>query len=120
MSSLRRSLVIGAVAFGIMMALIVGIRLDEAALTVIVGLTCGIGASIPSSLIVVSLLNRRNVRAHRETGYRTEAPAPRVVVVSPPAMSTTRRNGDWSGGYALPPIGQRKFSVIGEEETREL
>jgi hypothetical protein len=117
--SLRRTLMWGAIAFGVALAVVVGVRLDKAALTVVVGLACGIGASIPTSLLIVSVLNRRNVQ-RRERHRDLMTPPPPVVVVTSPSAPPTGHPGNWPAEYTLPAPSQRQFSVIGEEETTEL
>ena len=113
--SFRHSVAWGAIAFGIVLALVVGVRLDQAALTVIVGVAFGIGACIPTGLLIVYLLRRRDqgVRRSRSQGYEFGA-APPVVVVAPPAAPQLPQP-TWSGGHNAPLPVQRQFAVIGEE-----
>jgi hypothetical protein len=119
MVSLRRTLMWGAIAFGAALAVVVGMRLEKAALTVVVGLACGIGASIPTSLLIVGVLNRRNVKRQERNRDLMAAPPP-VVVVTSPSAPPTGHAGNWPAEYTLPAPSQRQFSVIGEEETTEL
>ena len=117
-NSLRRSALWGAIAFGLAMALIVGLRLEKAALTAVVGVICGVGASIPTSLLVVTLLQKRDNR--RERGNRRFGGQPPVVVVTPQSTPQFPPRETWPEEYTLPAQVQRKFSVIGEDETAEL
>lgn len=117
--SLRRTLMWGAIAFGVALAVVVGVRLEQAALTVVVGLACGIGASIPTSLLIVGVLNRRNVQ-RRDRNRDLMAPQPPVVVVTSPSAPPAGHPGHWPAEYTLPVPSQRQFSVIGEDETTEL
>jgi len=117
--SLRRTLAWGIIAFGVALAVIIGVRLEKAALTVIVGVTCGVGASIPTSLLIVALLQRRNDRREEKKRQLMTQPPP-VVVVTPQAMPQAHQPGAWPQEYTLPLPSQRQFSVIGEEETEEL
>ena len=119
MVSLRRTLMWGAIAFGAALAVVVGVRLEQAALTVVVGLACGIGASIPTSLLIVSVSNRRNIQ-RRDRNRDLMAPPPPVVVITSPSAPPTGHPGNWPAEYSLPVPSQRQFSVIGEEETTEL
>ena len=83
----RQSVAWGAVAFGVTLAVIIGVRLDQTALAVVIGVACGVAASIPTSVLIVSLLRRRDVRAERkEVGKNrsVETQSPPVVVVAPP------------------------------------
>ena len=117
--SLRRSLLWGAIAFGVALAVVIGVRLEQAALTVVVGVTCGVGASIPTSLLIVAFLQRRNEK-QEEKRRQMMAQSPPVVVVTPPAMPQARAPGTWPEEYTLPIPSQRQFAVIGEEETEDL
>jgi hypothetical protein len=116
--SLRRTLAWGAIAFGVALAVIIGVRLEKAALTVVVGVTCGVGASIPTSLLIVALLQRRNQKRDERTRQLATQPPP-VIVVTPQAAPQSRQPGTWPEEYTLPLPSQRRFSVIGEEETEE-
>lgn len=117
--SLRRTLMWGAIAFGIALAVVIGVRLEQAALAVVVGLVCGIGASIPTSLLIAALLNKRNERRQERNREPLPTPPP-VVVVTTPAALQPGQPGTWRDAYPLPAPSQRQFSVIGEEETQEL
>jgi hypothetical protein len=117
--SLRRSFVWGSIAFGAVLAAIVGIRLEQAALTVVVGVICGVGASIPTSLLVVALLRKRDDRQVRHKRQLAAQPPP-VIVVTPQSTPQLQQPSTWPEEYTLPAPGRRQFSVIGEEETSEL
>jgi hypothetical protein len=106
------------IAFGVALAVIIGVRLEKAALTVVVGVTCGVGASIPTSLLIVALLQRRNEKRDERKRQLTTQPPP-VIVVTPQAAPQSRQPGTWPEEYTLPLPSQRQFSVIGEEETEE-
>ena len=99
-------------AFAVTLAVIIGNRLSDEALAVLSGAVCGVGAAIPTSLLIVTVSRRRDER-------RVAAPAPQpspyppVVVVAPPGG---QRPSDWN---ALPPSlsapVRRHFNVVGEE-----
>jgi len=113
--SWRRSIAWGIIAFGVVLAAIIGIRLEKAALTAVVGVACGVGASIPTGLLVVLLLRRRDMQSERRDVKTREVTPPQVVVVAPPAMPQLPQPMAWPGAYPTPLPAQRKFSVIGEE-----
>lgn len=119
---LRQSLTWGVVAFGVALAVVIGVRLDRAALAVVVGVACGVMAGIPTSLLIVLLLRRRDAanekRKARDEG-REIARQPPVVVVAPPAAPQLPQPTAWPGEYATPLPAQRKFAVIGEEGTED-
>jgi hypothetical protein len=117
-SSMRKSVSRGVVAFGVALAVIIGVRMDQAALTVIVGVACGVIASVPTGLMVVYLLRRRDTANDKRLprGYGREfGHSPPVVVISPPAAPQLPQPAAWSGAYAPNVPAQRQFAVIGEE-----
>ena len=116
--SLRQSVVWGAIAFGVTLAVIIGVRLDQAALAAVVGVACGVGASIPTGMLIVLLMRRRDLTSERRAarGYGREmVQSPPVVVVAPPAAPRLSQPATWQGpsGASIP--AQREFTVIGEE-----
>jgi hypothetical protein len=124
MVSIRRHLLWGAIAFGVALALVIGIRLDQAALAVVAGVTCGVGASIPTGLLVVFLLRRRDAAGERQAarGYGREMAPPPVVVVTTPALPQLPQGTAWPGApgaYGAPLPAQREFAVIGEEGVED-
>jgi hypothetical protein len=121
MASIKKTLAAGLIAFFVTLALIVGLRLDQAALTMVVGVGCGIGASVPTGVLVVMLLRRRDNRERggsgRPTHYAERQPPP-VVVVSPPSMPQLTHMPQaqgWVGGFSPGASAQREFAVIGDE-----
>jgi hypothetical protein len=119
--SLRRNLLWGAIAFGVALALVIGIRLDQAALAVVAGVTCGVGASIPTGLLVVFLLRRRDAAGERQGArrYGREMASPPVVVVTSPTVPQLPQGTAWPGAYGAPQPAQREFAVIGEEGVED-
>jgi hypothetical protein len=120
--SLRQSGMWGVVAFGVALAVIIGVRLEQAALAVVVGVACGVGASIPASLVIVSLLRRRAAQEERRQAQRVEherAPAPPVVVIAPPQIPQLPQSTNWPGAYGSAVPVQRHFAIIGEQDTQD-
>jgi hypothetical protein len=98
------------VVFAVTLAVLVGSRLSDEALAVLAGAVCGVGAAIPTSLLIVAVSRRRDegrVRSPTQPG-----PYPPVVVVAPPGGQ--QRYNNWN---ALPPSltapMQRNFTVVG-------
>jgi len=115
---LRAFLGVVTVAFAVTRALVVGNRLSSEALGVLAGAVCGVGAAIPTSLIVVAVTRRRDRdESEREEMFsrqRTERSTyPPVIVVSP--QSGQQRS--YQGWDALPPSlsepMERNFKVVG-------
>lgn len=111
--------VMGAI-FAVAMAVLIGTRISADALAVIIGIICGVLASIPTSAILVWVLRQRD-RQYEMQAYQTRyggSNYPPVVVV----------NGQGTNGYntpSLPPAltggmpgpMPRDFKVIGQENT---
>jgi hypothetical protein len=123
-------IIIGAV-FAVALAVVIGNRMSSDATAVVVGVTCGIGASVPTCLLLVWALVRRAQGTSAETqGYGRNGAGvnyPPVVVVNPgygaqgygpalgmapPPAQLAAANGQLAGG-------PRTFKVVGDEETLE-
>jgi hypothetical protein len=117
-----------AVAFAVALAVVVGNRLSEEALGVLAGAVCGVGAAIPTSLIVVAVSRRqgeggssgRSRVREREMGPEPRHTYPPVVVISPqgdqPSPYGWRAAGRGSSGRRSLPMGpptEREFTVVG-------
>ena len=108
-------------SFAVAMAVVIGLRLSPDAMAVIIGIICGVLASIPTSIILVWVLRQRE-RTPEEMAYThgRYGHYPPVVVV----------NGQGTNGYgnsAPPPVltpntppGTRDFKVIGQETTENV
>jgi hypothetical protein len=121
---MRQNISWGAIAFGIALAIIVGLRLDNAALTAIVGMACGLGAAIPTSVLVISAVRRRDTQKYTRASHNRwerATPSPPIVVLTPPGSSTQMNNRDLVS-LNYPPGGpiRRRFSVIGENEVEDI
>jgi hypothetical protein len=103
------------VVFAVGLGVVVGNRLSVDAMAVVVGVVCGVGASIPTSLLLVLVMGRRERKEEqRQAGY------PPVVIVNPGAQG-----GYGPQGPYLPPPGPgwenapRQFKVVGEEAEED-
>ena len=101
-------------AFAVTLAVVVGNRLSDDALAVLAGAVCGVGAAIPTSLLVAAVSKRR--AEPRGQAVAPQGAYPPVVVVTPPGMG--RQANGWS---ALPPSlaapVDRHFTVVGGLST---
>ena len=109
------------VAFAVTLAVMVGNRLSEEALGVLAGAVCGVGAAIPTSLIVVAVSRRqKDEGSSRQTGareremdYEPRHAYPPVVVVSP-GNAQQRSRHSWNAlPSSLSPPMDRDFRVVG-------
>lgn len=121
---MKGALLVVGVAFAVGLAVVIGNRMSADAMAMVVGIGCGMLASVPTSLVLIWALGRRGREAEGpESQVRTPwgAGYPPVVVVNPGP-------GYGMSGYGLPalgtlerglpaPGGPRSFRVVGEEET---
>ncbi len=124
-------IIVGAV-FAVALAAVIGSRMSADAMAVVVGVVCGIGASVPTCLLLVWVLVRRaqgtaaGAQGYGRNGavanyppvvvvnpgYGAQGYSPALGMVSPPPGQLTGANGQLGGG-------SRTFKVVGDEETLE-
>jgi hypothetical protein len=101
--------------FAVVLAIVVGQRLDQQAIAVLAGTVCGVAASIPTSLLIIWVTRRRQEQQHHQSRQPTGQYPPVVVVQPPPQMGSSLPGQQ---GY-LTPYGQqtapRQFTVVGGE-----
>jgi hypothetical protein len=103
-----------ALTFAVTLAVIVGNRLSDQALAVLAGAVCGVGAAIPTSLLILAIARRRDrppveeqSRAHPQQGAY-----PPVIVVAPPGVHPQAHR--WTGYPPAPaPPTRREFTMVG-------
>jgi len=99
-----------AVAFAVALAVMISNRLSDESLAVLAGAVCGVGAAIPTSLLVVAIARRREEPRAQPTV--PQGMVPPVVVVAPPAAQP------WPDGWNPASLSwrapiQRQFTVVG-------
>jgi len=113
--SLKHLFVTPAMIFVIALAVIVGLRMSEQAMAVVVGVICGAMGSIPMSILVLVVLQRLSKKEERER-YPAQPP---VVIVNPGSYQGFR----FSEGPSFPLPGRevwpRDFKIIGHERWVE-
>lgn len=111
------------VSFGGALAAIVAGRLGDEALAVLAGAVCGVGAAIPTSLLILALVMGRRKTDREQSQPMSATPYPPVVVVAPPGGGHTLPRG-WRTETASPYLfpladapadrpGGRRFTVVG-------
>lgn len=107
------------IVFVVTLAVVMGTRMSPDALAVVIGIICGVLASIPTSAMLVWVMRQRDKQMEMQLGQRPfGGQYPPVVVV----------NGQGTNGYGSsypnnalspgsPPLGPRSFKVIGQENT---
>lgn len=107
---------ISCIAFAITLALLIGSRLSEQALAVLAGAACGVGAAIPTSVMVIAVSNRQH--NNRQQPQQQGQYPPIVVVgpqqpqIAPPGYAQMPNQGSTIEYQPQP----RKFTIVGEEQ----
>ena len=86
---MRRLLGLTVLAFAVGLGAVVGYRMSSEAMAVVVGVVCGVLASIPMSLLIL-IVTRRMDRRYYEERYEHQREYPPVVVVSPGGADNLR------------------------------
>ena len=114
---MKKFLFVVGVAFTVTVAVVVGVRMSADAMAVVVGIVCGMLASVPTSAILVWTLRVRDKQLEAQLGpARQYGQYPPVVVIN----GQQQPNG--AAGVPQPALlngsqGQRNFKVIGQETT---
>jgi hypothetical protein len=104
------------VTFVVTLAIVIGFRMSPDAMAVVVGIVCGVLASIPTSTLLVWVMRQRDKQMEvQQMQSRAYGNFPPVVVVN--------GQGTNGNGTSAPPLpagtlsGARNFKVIGQENT---
>lgn len=102
-----------AALFAITLAVLIGDRLSTEAMAVLAGVVCGVGAAIPTSLLIIAVTRR----VHQSEP--TPAPQPQftqpTVMMIPPMQIQQPAPAPPPATWGDAPI-QRHFTVVGEME----
>ena len=116
---MKKFLYVIGVGFAVTLAVVIGTRLSPDAMAVVVGIVCGVLASIPMTAILVWTLRVRDKQLEAQlTPQRLMGQYPPVVVVN---GQGTNGNGAYSplglaaGGHGT--NGSRSFKVVGQDNT---
>ena len=111
---MRNVAIIAIIAFAVTLAVIIGQRMSTDAMAVVIGVACGVLASVPTSLLILAVSGRQPGRGEQREA-RQQRSSPPVVIVNP---------GNNQPHYLQPPFqapplqGQeRQFRVIGDEDV---
>jgi anti-sigma factor RsiW len=115
---IRQMVAVGGLVFAVTLAIIVGKQMTTEAMAVVIGVVCGVIAGIPTSILLLVALSRRDsVRAREETAARQMSGAyPPVVVIQGGGTGQPALNsGYWPAPNAAPLVS-RQFHVVGGNE----
>jgi len=117
---MQKFLLIIGVAFSISLAVVIGTRMSPDAMAVVVGIVCGVLASIPTSTLLIWVLRQRDKQMESQIGQA------RQFGQFPPVVVVNGQGTNGNGAYAPPlPVGStssgsRNFKVIGQENTETM
>ena len=125
---MKRALLLIGMAFAMALAITVANRMNADTMAVVIGVACGVLASIPTSLLIVWALGRRGQApiGNDRPGQFGMGQYPPIVVVNPgSSYGTSGHNRPaWGAPASFPsidelplPAGPRTFRVVGQEET---
>ena len=133
---MNKAVLLGAVAFAITMAVLIGQRLSDQAMAVIVGSVVGVAASVPMAGVILWLTLRQREGVHTAPAYprpeythRDETP--RMIVIQPQptyAPPAGQYQTQYQSQTALPQIAaptmnymrpMRDFKIVGQEEFED-
>ncbi len=126
---MRNGVFVIGIVFAATLAYVVGNRLSNEAVAVVVGAVCGISASLPVSIALFIAASRNWGRTVAPTSARDElreytprgytSPQPPVVVISPPQPMQSPYPFPMNQLYLPPqapiPGTPRDFKIIGDE-----
>ncbi len=105
--------------FAITLAIVVGKQMSAEAMAVVIGVVCGVAASIPTAILLLVVLARRDRQKAEEMEQQVRRGAyPPVVVIqggAPQALPMGPQAGYWPTPSPGPPAN-RQFHVVGGDE----
>jgi hypothetical protein len=116
---MRQVAVVLGLILVIALAIVVGKRMSSEAMAVVVGVVCGVAASIPTAvLLLVGLSRRDRQRMEEPDAHYRQGSYPPVVVIqggAPQALPPALQSGYWP---SAPPDAsrQREFNLVGDGE----
>jgi hypothetical protein len=115
---MKNGIIFAGIVFAIALAVVIGNRLSNEALAVVVGAVCGISASIPVSIGLVIASANHWGRPAQEDAPSPNAQPPVVIVNSPqPQMPYGFQPNPYYFPAAMPggTIESREFKIVGGE-----
>jgi hypothetical protein len=94
------------------LAAVIGARMSPEALAVVIGVICGVGASVPVSLLILTFLARKDER--RQTAQRDYPPVIVVNSGAPAGAMGQLRSPSFYSSLGGEPA--RTFHIVGEED----
>jgi hypothetical protein len=105
--------------FVVVLALVVAKQMSTEAMAVVIGVVCGVLASIPTSVLLLVVLIRRDGQRQEEVSRRRDASRSQPVVVIQGGVPQALQQGPQPGYWPSPPPGpsaSRQFRVVGGDD----
>ena len=118
---MKKFLLSVGVAFAVSLAVVMGTRMSPDAMAVVVGIVCGVLASVPTTILFIWVTRQRDKQIDSQWQSRSLASFPPVVVVN--GQGTNGQNGSYTPPLPVGGItsnGPRNFKVIGQENTETM
>jgi hypothetical protein len=117
---MQRAFILAIIAFTVTLAIVVGDRLHSEALAVVVGIVCGVLASVPTSILLLILMRRLTTEPpnRSQQHHQPPAPYPPVIVINPNAGPQSQPPNPFFDPPENRPAGYlpREFKIVGEED----
>ncbi len=110
--------VLGTV-FAVTLTVVVGKQMSSEAISVVVGVVCGVVAGIPTSMLLLVVLTRREQKQVDEVERVRQGDYPPVVVVQGSGGTHGLPQGSQAGYWPAPmpgPSVDRQFQVVGGDD----
>lgn len=105
--------------FAITLAVVVGKQMSSEAMAVVIGVICGVAAGIPTALLLLVVLTRRDrSRLDEMERLARQGSSPPVVVIqggAPQALPMGPQAGYWAAPLPGQPVN-RQFHVVGGDD----
>jgi hypothetical protein len=116
---MRQTVTVVGLVFVVALAVVVGRQMSTEAMAVVIGVVCGVVASIPTSVLLLAALTRRErARVEEEGRQGSHDSAPPVVVIQgggSPGLPMIPPSGYWP----MPthePAAEREFRIVGGDD----
>lgn len=109
---LKQIVMIIGLTFAITLAVMIGKRMSAEAMAVVIGIACGVLASVPASLLLLLVLGRGGSQTRGSQGEVDRRGYPPVVIVqggAPQALPSSMAADYWPS--ATPPL-RREFQLV--------
>ncbi len=114
----KQAVILLSLSFVIVLAVVVARQMSTEAMAVVIGIVCGVLSGIPTSVLVLVAMNRRDSKAEVVRRQAAQSAYPPVVVVqggAPQAFPPMLQGGYWPSPMPSP-SAERHFHVVGGDE----